>query len=509
MSFSQATALADRYRLDCRIAVGGMGEVWRAVDLVLDRPVAVKLMREEYAQHPETLARFRAEARHTAALSHPGIAQMYDYGEAGPAQPPFLVMELVDGPPLTRLLARGPLDPAQALDVIAQAAAGLGAAHAAGLVHRDIKPGNLLVGSDGLVKITDFGIAHAAGSAPLTRTGALIGTPAFLAPERVAGASAAPASDLYSLGIVAYQCLAGAMPFTGTPVEVALAHQYRSLPPLPPAVPPAVTALVTELTARDPAQRPASAADVAARAAGLRDAMNGGAPRPPGSWLAPAVAQALADRGTAPGPLPPTLAAPADDLAAPAGDLPAGALPATLREARTTGAGADPSGWAGPAGPPGRRGDAARPARRGTALLLAAAATAAVVGLGGWLIASRSAPPAAPAASATRHPGRPRPTTAAGLTVEVNANALTGQPETPAARQLRQLGLRVHVTWVLSGSDPGTVLSVAPSGKVRVGTIVVLTAATRPFGEGHDHHHHGDGGDGGNGGNGGGNGGGD
>src|SRR5260370_29899335 len=112
-----------------------MGEVWRAVDLVLQRPVAVKLLREEYAQHPETLARFRAEARHTAALSHPGIAQVYDYDDAGPGQPPFLVMELVNGPPLTQLLARGPLDPAPALDVVAQAATALGAAHAAVLRH--------------------------------------------------------------------------------------------------------------------------------------------------------------------------------------------------------------------------------------------------------------------------------------------------------------------------------------------------------------------------------------
>src|SRR5258708_13175421 len=121
-----------------------MGEVWRAVDLVLDRPVAVKLLREEYAQHPETLARFRAEARHTAALSHPGIAQVYDYDDAGPGQPPFLVMELVNGPPLTQLLARGPLDPARALDLVAQAAPAPRPPHPPSLVHPDIKPGNLL-----------------------------------------------------------------------------------------------------------------------------------------------------------------------------------------------------------------------------------------------------------------------------------------------------------------------------------------------------------------------------
>ena len=197
--------LAGRYRMDSLIAFGGMGEVWRAMDLVLDRPVAVKILQPEYAQHPETLDRFRAEARHAAGLSHPAIAQVYDFGEGQDGQPPFLVLELVDGSPLTSLLASGPLDPARTLDVVAQVAAGLAVAHAAGVVHRDIKPGNLLVDASGDVKITDFGIAHAAGSAPLTRTGMVMGTPAYLAPERVGGAAAGPASDLYSLGMVAYQ----------------------------------------------------------------------------------------------------------------------------------------------------------------------------------------------------------------------------------------------------------------------------------------------------------------
>ena len=172
------------------MARGGVGEVWRATDLVLGRPVAVKLLRTEYAQHPEVLTRFRAEARHAGSVSHPGIAQVYDYGEDGAAASPYLVMELVDGPSLARVLAAGPLAPAHAMDVLAQAAAGLQAAHAAGLVHRDIKPGNLRVGPSGQVKITDFGIAHAAWSAPITQTGALVGTPAYLAPERVVGGPA-------------------------------------------------------------------------------------------------------------------------------------------------------------------------------------------------------------------------------------------------------------------------------------------------------------------------------
>ena len=248
--------LAGRYRLVSPIAAGAVGEVWRAADLVLARPVAVKLLRPEHAQHPETLARFRAEARHAGSLAHPGVAHVYDYRAGGDGHPPYLVMELVDGPSLAGLLDSGPLEPASAMDLVAQAAAGLHAAHSAGLVHRDIKPGNLLVGPGGQVKITDFGIAYAAGSAPLTRTGMLIGTPAYLAPERLAGGTAGPASDLYSLGVVAWECLAGAPPFTGIAVEVAMAHRDRPLPPLPDSIPGEVVVLVAELTAKDPA-RPA------------------------------------------------------------------------------------------------------------------------------------------------------------------------------------------------------------------------------------------------------------
>ena len=265
--------LAGRYRLGSRIAVGGVGEVWRAADTALGRPVAVKLLRAEYVQHREALARFRAEARHAGSLSHPGIARVYDYGEDGEPYPPYLVMELVDGPSLAELLLRGRLSPAHTMQVVAQTAAGLAAAHAAGLVHRDIKPANLLLSSTGQVKISDFGIAHAAGSAPLTRTGLLIGTPAYLAPERVAGASGTPAADLYALGVVAYECLTGAPPFGGEPMVVAAAHRDRPLPGLPAAVPAGIAALVRDLTRKDPRARPAGAREVAQRAAALRDAM--------------------------------------------------------------------------------------------------------------------------------------------------------------------------------------------------------------------------------------------
>jgi serine/threonine-protein kinase len=269
---SSGLLLGDRYQLAGRIAVGGMGEVWRATDLVLGRAVAVKLLRSGSGSEAEH-ARFRTEARHAGSLSHPGIACVYDYREADPPHPPYLVMELVDGPSLARVLDAGPVDAARTMGMIAQAAAALQFAHTAGLVHRDIKPGNLLVSQDGNVKITDFGIARAAGSASVTRPGALIGTPAYLAPERVTGAPAAPAADLYALGIVAYQCLTGRLPFEGPSLTVALAHLERPLPRLPAHVPAGVAALVADLTAKDPRARPASAAEVAARAERLLAAL--------------------------------------------------------------------------------------------------------------------------------------------------------------------------------------------------------------------------------------------
>jgi serine/threonine-protein kinase len=271
--------LRDRYRLDALIASGGMGDVWRGTDLAIDRRVAIKLLRSEQADDEDGPARFRAEAHHAGSLSHPNIAQVFDYGEARAAEPGYLVMELVEGLSLTRILDDGPLPPGDVMDVVAQVARGLAAAHQAGLVHRDIKPGNLLVRLDGLVKITDFGIATAAGenpvTQPVTQPGMLIGTPAYLAPERISGVPATPATDLYALGVVAHQCLTGKVPFAGEPLAVALAHLDRGIPPLPPFVPPEVAALVTELTRQDPAARPGSAWDVAVRAEHLRVILSG------------------------------------------------------------------------------------------------------------------------------------------------------------------------------------------------------------------------------------------
>jgi eukaryotic-like serine/threonine-protein kinase len=525
--------LAGRYRLEGPIAAGAVGEVWRATDLVLSRPVAVKRLRDGYAGQPEAMERFRAEARHAGALSHPGIAQVYDYGEAEPPSPPFLVMEFVDGPSLAGLLDGGPLDPADAMDVLAQVAAGLAAAHAAGLVHRDIKPANLLVAGDGQVKITDFGIAHAAGSAQLTRTGTMVGTPSYLAPERAGGASATAASDLYSLGVVAYECLAGQPPFQGTPMEVVAACQKAPLPPLPAAVPAEVAALVMELTAKDPAARPAGASQVATRAARLRDALRDSCPAALAASPAAVAQSPVAQPAAGPVLLPagPLSAGPAATatiaaLPPPLGDPAAGwppepatgwpAEPATgwPRESAAgwpaepgTGWPADPAtGWPPELGPdgPGPAGP-----RRGWPwwAIPLGAALAVLVGATGWLVLSSSGhtPAAAPQSSATRPAGvaSTAASTPAVRTVDVSAAALAGLPARVVRQRLARLGLRPQLTSELTARQPpGTVLSVQPSGPVTVGSVVTVLVARRPAGQqhGHDggngHGHHGGGGNG-------------
>ncbi|WP_425955531.1 protein kinase domain-containing protein [Xylanimonas sp. McL0601] len=262
-------ALGERYRLARRLAVGGMGEVWIADDTFLGREVAVKVLREEYTGHEDFLRRLRTEARNSAALSHPNIAQMYDYGEQDGTG--YLVMELVLGEPLADLLEREPvLAPKRLLPLLAQTARGLHHAHEAGVVHRDVKPGNILLEHPGrsaahaTVKITDFGVSLAANQAPMTATGMVMGTAQYLSPEQAVGQPATAVSDVYALGVVAYEATAGKRPFTGnTPVDIAVAHVNSPVPPLPTTVHPGLSGLIVRMLEKDPAKRPRSAGALA------------------------------------------------------------------------------------------------------------------------------------------------------------------------------------------------------------------------------------------------------
>lgn len=267
---TQGATFGGRYELESRIAIGGMGEVWEATDHVIGRTVAIKILKDEYMGDPGFLERFRAEARHAALVNHEGIASVFDYGEENGSA--FLVMELVPGEALSTILEReGSLSVDKTLDVVAQTAAALQAAHAAGLVHRDIKPGNLLITPDGRVKITDFGIARIADQVPLTATGQVMGTVQYLSPEQASGHPASPTTDIYSLGIVAYECLAGKRPFTGeSQVAIAMAQINEQPPPLPVTVAQPVQNFVMAMIAKKPDDRPASAASVARAANALR-----------------------------------------------------------------------------------------------------------------------------------------------------------------------------------------------------------------------------------------------
>lgn len=255
-----------RYELISRIAIGGMGEVWKATDTVIGRTVAIKILKEEYFGDPGFRERFRAEARHAALVNHEGIANVFDYGEEeGNA---YLVMELVPGEALSTILEREKVLPAErVLSIVQQTATALHQAHQAGLVHRDVKPGNLLITPDGTVKITDFGIARVTDQVPLTATGQVMGTVQYLAPEQASGKPASPATDIYSLGIVAYEALSGRRPFRGeSQVSIAMAHIKEPPPELPGTIPEAVRKLVMACIAKKPEGRPANA-DVLAKAA--------------------------------------------------------------------------------------------------------------------------------------------------------------------------------------------------------------------------------------------------
>src|SRR3954471_21496422 len=263
--------LGGRYTLLDELGSGGMAVVWRARDEVLGRPVAVKLLAGRYSDDPQSRASIRDEARAAATLSHPNIAQVHDYGETADSGTPYVVMELVNGPTLQQRVSAGRLPPRTVFRICGEVAAALAAAHARGLVHRDIKMANIMVTRAG-AKVVDFGIAAAAG--PASPEEMLIGTPAYLAPERLIGDLVVPASDVYALGVLLYRLLAGESPWSvENTAQMLSAHVYQDPTPLParPGVPPAVTDLIDRCLRKDPDARP-SATEVSATLADAAEA---------------------------------------------------------------------------------------------------------------------------------------------------------------------------------------------------------------------------------------------
>ena len=267
---STPTAIAGRYVLERRLGAGGMSTVFLAQDSVLERPVAVKLLAEHLAEDEAFVARFRREALAAARLQHPNIVQVFDSGEDPSSGRHFIVMEYVDGPSCADMMrSDGWLDIEQTVSIIRGACQGLDYAHRAGVVHRDVKPGNLLVSNDsGAVKLADFGIAKAAEQTRITQVGSVLGTAAYLSPEQATGEEANAASDIYSLGVCAYQFLAGRLPHEyASLTELALKQQSEPIVPITdyrPEVPATLDRAVRVSLERDPAMRYASALEMAA-----------------------------------------------------------------------------------------------------------------------------------------------------------------------------------------------------------------------------------------------------
>jgi serine/threonine-protein kinase len=499
-----------------------MGEVWKAKDLVLGRIVAIKVLKEEYTGDPGFLQRFRAEARHTALLNHVGIANVFDYGEEEGSA--YLVMELVPGQPLSSIIEHEQvLSPDRTLSIIAQTARALSVAHAQGLVHRDVKPGNVLITPDGRVKVTDFGIARLADQVPLTQTGQVMGTAQYLAPEQATGQTATGSSDIYSLGVIGYECLTGHRPFSGeSQIAIALAQVNDAPPPLPESLPVPVRALLMSMLAKDPKNRPANAIKLAEAAEAIRNGdVNAARAAVPGMLLFDA------DTGPITAPVDTTTAptgvigAQRDSSSAATSALPvlgAGAAGAAAGAAAASAAENEPQGtlaranalaaernWTPeettyddePIDDPRRKG------RSPWTWPLIALILLLLFALAGFLVsqlglfspsgnpssspASTSAPATSASPTRTTTPTTPPPTrntptpTPTQEMVNVIPAAYLGQDYRKVQAELAGLGLSVTVIpQETSADDPGSVIEVNPTGLVPQGSPITVVYAVAP-----------------------------
>lgn len=264
MKLIEGQLIHRRYRLDARLAQGGMGEVWKGYDIQLGRPVAIKALRGDLGVTQEAkLLRLRTEAHNSANLAHPNIAALFEYYEHDGIG--FLVMEYVPSKSLADLFheQNGPMEPTRLLPILIQTARGLFVAHSHGVIHRDVKPANIMVSDSGEVKITDFGVSYSTNQEQITQDGMVVGTAQYISPEQAQGQHATPQSDIYSLGIVAYEGLCGHRPFTGaTPVDIAAAHVNNPVPPLPDSVDVQLREFVMSMLSKDPLDRPKDALTV-------------------------------------------------------------------------------------------------------------------------------------------------------------------------------------------------------------------------------------------------------
>ncbi|MFP3395700.1 protein kinase domain-containing protein [Brevibacterium sp. H602] len=453
----EGTLLGNRYKLTSRIAVGGMGEVWKGVDSVLGREVAAKILKDEYLSESTFLARFRAEAQNMGRVSDPGIAGVYDYGDEQGS--PYLVMEYVPGEALSAIIERSaPLSETDTLSIVTQAAQALGAAHKVGVIHRDIKPGNILMTPDFRVKITDFGIARVTDQAPLTKTGQVMGTAQYLAPEQATGKGSGPGSDLYALGIIAYEALAGQRPFTGdSQVAIAIAQVNQQHPPLPDTVSEPLRRFVDCLLEKKPERRPSDAFKVAKAAEALSAGDIAGAEElVPQMRHGAAASEALTQVFNNPEPAATTKTLPVTSSNDATQVYPNGAA-AGITGAGAAGAGAAAAntGQIDPEDPQNQDLEKDKQSNKGRVLIwiLAIIALIAVGSLLWFFLGGGNAEP-------EPEPSTSAPTSEAAKTIEIDKNDYIGLTESSATQNLENKGLEVETTDINSDRAAGTVADV-------------------------------------------------